>query len=270
VLLSIILPCYNEGATVNRVVDRLQTLARHLAPRIEIEIVAIDDASQDDTHARLEERARQLPSGTLRVVRHPVNQGKGAAIRTARAHLLGEIVLIQDADLEYDPADIPSVIAPIVEERADAVIGTRFGGSGAHRVLYFWHRVANGLLTLYSNMTTDLNLTDMEVGYKAFRRDAFDCMLLSNDRFGIEPEIVARLAQMGARVYEVPISYHGRTYEEGKKITWRDGVAAVGHITRARLTRGRQPKLTGSRQSVASGTTGPNAPVSADASRAGL
>jgi glycosyltransferase involved in cell wall biosynthesis len=179
----------------------------------------------------------------VQLARHDVNRGKGAALRTGRDRVSGDIVIIQDADLEYDPDDIPRLIAPIVDGRADAVIGSRFGGSGEHRVLYFWHRVANGALTLLSNMLTDINLTDMESGYKAFTRDVFRTMHLTNDRFGIEPEIVARLSQMRARIYEIPISYHGRTYEEGKKITWRDGLAALGHIVRARLTARRQRRL---------------------------
>jgi glycosyltransferase involved in cell wall biosynthesis len=241
--LSVIIPCYNEEGTIDRVLDRLAELATTLKPQIDMELVAVDDASRDDTWRRLRQKAASLPDGMLHIARHDVNRGKGAALRTGRDHVSGDIVVIQDADLEYDPDDIPDLIAPIVDGRADAVIGTRFGGAGEHRVLYFWHRVANGMLTLLSNMLTDVNLTDMESGYKAFTRDAFRLMHLTNDRFGIEPEIVARLSQMRARIYEIPISYHGRTYEEGKKITWRDGLAALGHILRARATSGRQPRL---------------------------
>ncbi|HEU4563967.1 MAG TPA: glycosyltransferase family 2 protein [Gemmatimonadaceae bacterium] len=242
--LSILVPCYNEEATIGLMLDTLEQLAAELAPEgIAMEIVAVDDASRDRTHAILTERAAQPSAVQLRVVRHEVNRGKGRAIRTARDHATGEIMVIQDADLEYDPWDIPVLIAPILEGRADAVIGSRFIGAGAHRVLYFWHRMANGMLTFLSNMLTDLNLTDMEVGYKAFTREAFRTMYLTTERFGIEPEIVARLSQMRARVYEVPINYYGRTYEEGKKITWRDGVAALKHITHAAITGGKQPRL---------------------------
>ncbi len=241
--LTIHIPCYNEEMTIDGTLDAVAALADHLAPRIAVQVVTVDDASKDGTARRLEERADSWESGEMVVVRHGVNRGKGAAIQTAREHATGDIVVIQDADLEYVPPDIPALIQPIIEGRADAVVGTRFGGAGAHRVLYFWHRMGNGVLTLLSNMFTNLNLTDMEVGYKAFRRDVFRLMHLTNQRFGIEPEIVARLSQMGARVYEVPISYHGRTYAEGKKITWRDGVAALGHILRAHFSSGRQQRL---------------------------
>jgi glycosyltransferase involved in cell wall biosynthesis len=233
--LSVCIPVYNEATTIEQVVDRVRQIP------LRTEIIAVDDASADGSGDVLE---RLHAAGKVdQVVRHPENRGKGAAIRSAITHATGDVVVIQDADLEYDPDDIPDLIAPIVDGRADAVIGTRFGGAGEHRVLYFWHRVANGMLTLLSNMLTDVNLTDMESGYKAFTRDAFRLMHLTNDRFGIEPEIVARLSQMRARIYEIPISYHGRTYEEGKKITWRDGLAALGHILRARATSGRQPRL---------------------------
>lgn len=241
--LSLVVPCYNEEATIDGTLEALYALeARLLDMGVGMEVVAVDDASGDGTAERLEAHAAARRM-RLVVVRHARNRGKGAAIQTARAHCTGDIVVIQDADLEYDPVDIPLLIAPIVDGRADAVIGSRFGGSGEKRVLYFWHRVGNGALTILSNMFTDLNLTDMETGYKALSREAFRAMHLTNCRFGIEPEMVARLAQMGARVYEVPIRYHGRTYAEGKKITWRDGVAALGHILRARATAGRQGRL---------------------------
>jgi glycosyltransferase involved in cell wall biosynthesis len=241
--ISILIPCYNEVATIDRTLDAVLGLRGCLAAMgLALQIVAVDDASSDQTFDRLTLRARDL-GGVMVVARHPVNRGKGSAIQTARAHATGDIVVIQDADLEYDPEDIPAVIAPIVDGVADAVMGSRFAGGGAHRVLYFWHSLGNKWLTIMSNMFTNLNLTDMEVGYKAFSMSAFRLMHLTNPRFGIEPEIVARLAQMGARVYEVPISYHGRTYEEGKKITWRDGVAAFFHILRARLSASAQPRL---------------------------
>lgn len=240
---SIVLPCYNEESTVEQTLTALQRLAEAFAvDGIAMEIVAVDDASADNTGARLREG---VPGpAKIRVETHPRNRGKGAAIQTARSLVSGDIVVIQDADLEYDPSDIPLLVQPIVNGFADAVLGTRFGGSGPHRVLYFWHRVGNGWLTLLSNMFTNLNVTDMETGYKAFTRDAFLAMHLTNNRFGIEPEMLARLSQMGARVYEVPVSYYGRTYAEGKKITWRDGFAAIYHIVRAALTSGRQGTLT--------------------------
>ena len=241
-LLSVIVPCYNESATITATIDALEMLRPRLeSADVALEVVAVDDGSTDDTVVQLTHRAASTPG--LRVHRHERNSGKGSAILTAAGLIKGDIVVIQDADLEYDPQDIPALITPIVDGYADAVIGTRFGGAGAHRVLYFWHRVGNGMLTLLSNMVTDLNVTDMESGYKAFSRDAFLAMRLTSRRFGIEPEILARLAQMGARIYEVPINYYGRTYAEGKKITWRDGVAAIGHIFRARLTARSQPKL---------------------------
>ena len=240
--LSLVVPCYNEAATIQATVSAIRALEVTLEPSgLSIEIVAVDDASTDGTSGVLQALAATDPR--LCVVTHPENRGKGGAIQTARAHVSGDIVIVQDADLEYDPSDIPTLIRPIQQGHADAVIGTRFGGSGAHRVLYFWHRVGNGMLTLLSNMFTNLNLSDMEAGYKAFTRDAFVNMHLTQGRFGVEPEIVARLSQMGARIYEVPISYYGRTYAEGKKITWRDGVAALGHILRASMTAHLQPRL---------------------------
>jgi glycosyltransferase involved in cell wall biosynthesis len=242
ITLSVLIPCYNEAATIDRTLDAVLALGDQIASDgINIQIVAVDDASKDATFDRLTERAN-ASGGRMLVARHPQNRGKGAAIQTARDHSTGEIAIIQDADLEYHPADIPAVIKPILEGQADAVVGTRFG-SGSHRVLYFWHRMGNGGLTLMSNMFTNLNLTDMEVGYKAFTGRTLKLMHLTNPRFGIEPEIVARLAQMGARVYEVPISYHGRTYAEGKKITWKDGVAAFFHILGARLSASKQQPL---------------------------
>lgn len=242
ITLSVLIPCYNEDAVIDRTLDAVLSLGERLAPNgIRLQIVAVDDASTDATFERLTQRAA-LADGRMVVVRHEVNRGKGSAIQSARAHATGDVAIIQDADLEYDPTDIPTVIGPILDGHADAVVGTRFG-AGPHRVLYFWHRVGNLGLTLLSNMFTNLNLTDMEVGYKAFTKQAFALMYLTNPRFGIEPEIVARLAQMGARVYEVPISYHGRTYAEGKKITWRDGVAAFFHILRARFSASKQPPL---------------------------
>ncbi|MCR4339926.1 MAG: glycosyltransferase family 2 protein [Gemmatimonadaceae bacterium] len=250
-ILSVIIPCYNESATIGATIDALELLRHRLeSADMQLDIVAVDDGSTDDTLAELRARAAVTPS--LQVHAHERNRGKGSTILTAASLVRGDIVLIQDADLEYDPQDIPSLIAPIVDGYADAVVGSRFGGAGAHRVLYFWHRVGNGALTLLSNMLTDLNVTDMESGYKAFSRDAFLTMRLTSRRFGIEPEILARLSQMGARIYEVPINYYGRTYAEGKKITWRDGVAAIGHIFRAQLTARSQPRLPARRRGARS------------------
>jgi len=173
-------------------------------------------------------------SDDLRLVRHAVNRGKGAAIRTGLAEVRGDIIIIQDADLEYDPRDYPILLEPILEGQADVVFGNRFHG-GAHRVLYFWHYVANKFLTLVTNILTNLNLSDMEVGYKVFRADVVRRLTLTSERFGIEPELTIKAARLGVRIYEVPIRYHGRTYADGKKITWRDGVTAIAHILRYRF-----------------------------------
>ncbi len=229
VVLSVLVPAYNEGPTVETVMDRLACVP------LKLEIIAVNDGSRDDTGAVLDDlKAR----GKVHVVvHHPANRGKGAAIRTAIAAATGDVCVVQDADLEYDPAELPGLIAPILDGRADAVFGSRFTGAGPHRVLYFWHRVGNGLLTLLSNMMTDLNLTDMETCYKMVRADVMKDLVLTSDRFGFEPELTARLAQSGARVYEMSITYSGRTYAEGKKIGWRDGVAAVWHILRFNLVR---------------------------------
>lgn len=240
--LSIVIPCFNEQATIEPTLAAIDGIRGALGSEgISIELVAVDDASTDGTVAILEACAAR--DDRMTVVRHKQNMGKGAAIQTARGAITGDMVIIQDADLEYDPQDIPMLLTPILNGAADAVLGTRFGGSGPHRVLYFWHRVGNGWLTLLSNMLTNLNVTDMETGYKAFTREAFLAMHLTNRRFGIEPEMIARLSQMGARVYEVPISYYGRTYAEGKKITWRDGVAALFHIVAAWSSSSRQRPL---------------------------
>ncbi len=227
VRLSVLVPAYNEGATVETIVDRLA-----LVP-LKLEIVAVNDGSKDDTGVHLD---RLKAAGRIHVVvHHEVNRGKGAAIRTAIAAATGDVMVVQDADLEYDPAELPALIAPILDGRADAVFGSRFIGGGAHRVLYFWHRVGNGLLTLLSNMFTDLNLTDMETCYKMIRADVLKSLVLTTNRFGFEPEITARLAQAKARIYEMAISYSGRTYAEGKKIGWKDGIAAFWHIVKFNL-----------------------------------
>ena len=197
----------------------------------EKELIIVDDASSDGTKDVLKSMIGQP---NLRIIFHEKNCGKGAAIRTGVAHVTGEIVLIQDADLEYDPQDYPRLLRPILEGKADVVYGNRFHGE-THRVLYFWHAVGNRMLTLACNMLTNLNLSDMEVGYKAFRADIFHRIRIRSDRFGFEPEVTGKVAKLGCRIYEVPISYYGRTYAEGKKITWRDGFEALWCIVRYRF-----------------------------------
>ena len=227
--LSIIMPVYNERRTIAESIERVWKAPLDLPA----ELVVVDDASTDGTRGVLETVAAQNAE-SIRLVVHVANRGKGAAIRTGLAHARGEIVLIQDADLEYDPRDYSRLLEPILEGQADVVYGNRFHG-GPHRVLYFWHYVGNRALTLLTNVVTGLNLSDMEVGYKVFRADVLRRLTLKSDRFGFEPEVTVKVAKLGCRVYEVPIRYHGRTYEEGKKITWRDGLAAVFQILRYRL-----------------------------------
>ena len=226
---SIIIPVFNEAATIETVVEHV----RRAPLEGEREIIVVDDGSWDGTPQKVEKLAAQNPD-LIRFVSHGVNRGKGAAIRTGIAHVRGDVVLIQDADLEYDPRDYALLLEPILDGHADVVFGNRFHG-GPHRVLYFWHYVANRALTLVTNVVTGLNLSDMEVGYKAFRADVLKSLTLRADRFGFEPEVTVKVAKLGCRVYEVPIRYYGRTYAEGKKITWRDGAAAVYHIVRYRL-----------------------------------
>ena len=228
VTLSVLIPVYNERDTIDLIVDQVRA-----APGIK-EIICVDDHSTDGTQRILE---TLLANGQIdQLYRQPENRGKGAAIRQALSMSTGDIVIVQDADLEYDPADWPALLEPIIDGRADACFGSRFLG-GPHRVLYYWHSVGNKMLTTYSNMLTNLNLTDMETCYKAVRGELARALLprLTAERFGFEPEITARLARSGARIYEVPISYSGRTYAEGKKIGWRDGLAAFWHITRFNL-----------------------------------
>jgi glycosyltransferase involved in cell wall biosynthesis len=221
VKLSIVVPVYNEAATILATIERVQ-----MTP-FNKEIIVVDDGSTDGTRAAL----AAISDPTIRVLRHRRNRGKGAALRTGFAHATGDYVVVQDADLEYDPNDYPILLEPLLSGKADAVFGSRFL-SGPKRVLFFWHMVANKILTLVSNMTTNLNLTDMETGYKALRIEVVRQLHLQSDRFGIEPEITAKVARLGCRVYEVPISYHGRTYEEGKKIRWTDAVWAILSILR--------------------------------------
>jgi glycosyltransferase involved in cell wall biosynthesis len=214
---------------------------RVCAVRLSKEIILVDDGSKDRSReilARLKDQSERAndPLNQIKVFFQPENQGKGAAIKTAISHVTGDIVIVQDADLEYDPKDYPSLIEPIQDGSADVVYGTRFAGGGAHRVLFFWHSLGNRTLTLLSNMLTNLNLSDMEVGYKVFRAEILKGIELKSNRFGFEPEITIKLAKKRCRFYEVPISYHGRTYEEGKKITWKDGVAALYYMIRFRFS----------------------------------
>lgn len=222
--------CFNEAATIGKVFGCV--LAR---PEL-AELIVVDDASFDGTWDELQRLAAMHPK-RVRVLRHDRNQGKGASLRTGFAAATGDIVLVQDADLEYDPSDYPRLLEPILRGAADAVFGSRFIGGSSHRVLYFWHSLGNRFLTLLSNMVTDLNLTDMECGYKAFRRELLQKIELEEPRFGFEPEIVAKVARTGARIYEVSVAYYGRTYAEGKKINWKDGVSALRCIVQYGLLR---------------------------------
>jgi glycosyltransferase involved in cell wall biosynthesis len=217
--LSVVIPVFNEVATVQMIID-----AVHESPVSDIEIIVVDDHSTDGTTAILRST---IEPRVDRVIYHDRNRGKGAAVRSGFAHVTGDVVVIQDADLEYDPQDYPSLLRPIEKDLADVVYGSRFVGGQPHRVVYFWHMVGNRLLTLLSNMGTNLNLTDMETCYKMMRKEVVDSLDLVENRFGIEPEITAKIAKGGWRVYEIGISYYGRTYAEGKKIGWKDGFRAV-------------------------------------------
>ena len=219
--LSVLMPVYNEARTLRTIVE--QVLRSPVG--MDIELIAVDDASTDDSVAILQKMAAD--DERIKLIIQPLNLGKGRAIRSAIKHMSGDVAIVQDADLEYDPRDYPRILKPLLEGNADAVFGSRFAASEERRVLAFWHAFGNRILTALSNMVNDLNLTDMETCYKAVRSDIFKNLRLTSDRFGIEPEITARLAQWGARIYEVPISYHGRTYAEGKNIGWRDGVQAI-------------------------------------------
>ncbi|MFZ5452399.1 MAG: glycosyltransferase family 2 protein [Thermodesulfobacteriota bacterium] len=225
--LSIVIPVYNEKETLEVIFRLVQETP------YEKEIIAVDDASTDgsrDILARLEERY-----DNVRLFYHDRNQGKGAALRTGFAQVRGDVVIIQDADLEYRPADYPALLAPIEEDAADVVYGSRLIGGRPHRVLFFWHYMGNKVVTTLSNMFTNLNLSDMEVGYKVFKAEVIKRITIKSNRFGVEPELTAKIAKQRCRIYEVPIQYHGRDYAHGKKITWRDGIAAVFHILRFRF-----------------------------------
>jgi len=225
--LSVVIPVYNEQGTILQVISAVQAVA------LEKEIIIVDDGSSDGTREVL----ATIEDPSVRVILHEKNRGKGAALRTGFDNVSGDIVVIQDADLEYDPADYHRLLRPIVEGKADVVYGSRFVGGEQHRVLFFWHMVGNKLLTLLSNMLTNINLTDMETCYKVFRREILERITIEEDRFGFEPEITAKVARLQVRIYEVGISYAGRTYNEGKKISWKDGFSALRCIIKYNLLR---------------------------------
>ncbi len=229
VKLSIVIPCYNESKTIRTIVDRVRR-----APVADKEIIIVDDYSRDGTRDLLRTEIAPLVD---KVIYHEVNQGKGAALRSGFAVATGDVVVVQDADLEYDPDEYPRLMKPILDGKADVVFGSRFTGGDAHRVVYFWHMVGNRVLTLFSNMLTNLNLTDMESCFKLFRREIIQRIAIEENRFGVEPELTAKVAKLRVPIYEVGISYSGRTYEEGKKIGWKDGFRALYAILKYNLFR---------------------------------
>src|SRR4029077_694632 len=224
---SIIIPCYNEKNTIQRIIEAVRD-----APLKSKEIIVVDDCSKDGTQTVLREKVSQMVD---QIIYHPINRAKGAALRSGFAAATGDLILVQDADLEYSPEDYPVLLKPLMSGKADAVFGSRFMGARPHRVLFFWHMVGNKFLTLLSNMFTNINLTDVEAGYKVFRAPLIKSIRIEEDRFGVEPEIIAKLARTGCRIYEVGISYSGRTYAEGKKIGWKDGFRAVYAIFKYNL-----------------------------------
>jgi len=232
---SIVIPVYNEEATIQELVGLV--VEAPLPPRVRREVICVNDCSKDGTKAMLDELPNLFPGEEFKIVHKPVNQGKGAALRDGFRLATGDVVLVQDADLEYDPQDYLKLLLPIVEDKADVVYGSRFIGE-PHRVLYFWHTLGNKFLTHFSNMFTNLNLTDMEVCYKVFRKSVLDRIDIKCNRFGFEPEVTAKVARMRPRlrIYEVGVAYYGRSYEEGKKITWKDGIKAIMTIVRFRFT----------------------------------
>ena len=217
--LSVVVPCYNESTTIQTIVNAIKA-----SPVKEKEIIIVDDFSTDGTRDILRDK---IASQVDKIVYHDFNQGKGAALRTGFKHATGDVVVVQDADMEYDPQEYSILMDPIEKDRADVVFGSRFMGGEPHRVVYFWHMLGNKFLTTLSNMFTNINLTDMETCYKMFRREVIQAINIEEDRFGFEPEITAKVARMGCRIYEVGISYYGRTYDEGKKIGWKDGFRAI-------------------------------------------
>ena len=227
--LSVVIPCFNERETIQEIVTAVKA-----SPVKNLEIIIVDDCSIDGAREILRD---VIASQVDKIVYHDVNQGKGAALRTGFQHATGDIVIVQDADLEYDPQEYPVLMEPILQNRADVVFGSRFIGAGPHRVVFFWHMMGNKFLTMLSNMFTDINLTDMETCYKMFRREVIQSIQIEENRFGFEPEITAKVAKLGCRIYEVGISYYGRTYAEGKKIGWRDGFRAIYAIIKYNLFR---------------------------------
>ena len=225
-LVSVIIPCFNEKSTIEEIIYKVQKINFPLK-----EIIIIDDCSTDGTREIL----KKINNPIIKIFFHTKNKGKGAALRTGFSKITGDICIIQDADLEYDPSEYPKLIKPILENKADVVFGSRFQGGLPHRVVYFWHRVGNGFLTLLSNIFTDLNLSDMETCYKVFTKDVIKSLKINENRFGFEPEITAKIAKEKVRAYEVGISYYGRTYAEGKKITWKDGIRAIYCILKYNL-----------------------------------
>lgn len=225
--LSVVIPCFNEAGTICSVVEAVKA-----SPVKDCEIIIVDDCSTDSTRDILRSQIEQQVD---KVIYHHKNRGKGAALRTGFAVATGDIVIVQDADLEYDPQEYPLIIAPILDNKADVVFGSRFAGGRPHRVVYYWHMLGNRFLTMLSNMFTNINLTDMETCYKAFRREIIQSINIQESRFGFEPEITAKVAKLGCRIYEVGISYYGRTYKEGKKIGWKDGVRAIVCILKYNL-----------------------------------